>query len=899
MPEEESLILNVKSDTVEKGAAALEELTTAATKADAANDNLAAATNSSSKAAGKSATSQDKAARATKKNATSSKLLAAGQAAATKTTRALSLAARGLASTFASLLLPLTAVLTPFLAIKKLLGSTVEIQNYRAQLKTATGSIENAGVAFEALEDFASTTPFALEQSLEAFIKLTNLGLTPSERALKSFGNTASATNKSLVEVVDAVAAASVGEFEQLKKLGIVVRTEGERIKFTFRGVTTEVGKNAAEIEEFLTKIGENEFGGAMADQMATVGGQLSNLSDLWNQLFRTISELGVGNIIGSTVQIGIGALSRLVAMLESGEFELAIKSWTAAYEGWVDDFTDAIGVVSDLFSNSSVDWQDDTEKFKDEFVRQLKILPARIRFYIQRMGVEISSLVVFAVDTAKNIFEIFNALFSNITATAKSFARILKEAFDFDDDVSFQDAFSTGVTRQEKIIDDFSSRFKTATGNIAESLDSVKEARKGAIDEINNEFIQTTNNIDELTKKAKELGENFGIGDDTSIEDRTAGFKLGAVGGSSTGGASGGSSGGSSTGGASGGSKEGKDFTKLVEDLRTEEQLIEESYIRRLELIRSNTDAGSQLRADLEARQREFYDQDVQAFGEKTLRELDITRNGFDLQFEALEEHYERRREFILENETLIEEEKTQLLLDLEQERGALLRGLQLESAKQGLQLASDYLGNFTQLANSNNKTLERIGKGALLVQQGLAIANATIKTYEAANGALASQSFIPISGPALAAASAAAAIAAGLANVAAISSTNTNINSGGSFATGGIVPGASFAGDNVTANVNSAEMILNRSQQLQLFKMANGQATPGGGQGNTIIINQTSVPIEGETRVRPNGDKEIIIRDAVERTKAELANEANTGGGEVVPSIARAFSLKRTGTA
>lgn len=42
-------------------------------------------------------------------------------------------------------------------------------------------------------------------------------------------------------------------------------------------------------------------------------------------------------------------------------------------------------------------------------------------------------------------------------------------------------------------------------------------------------------------------------------------------------------------------------------------------------------------------------------------------------------------------------------------------------------------------------------------------------------------------------------------------------------SFATGGIVPGTSYSGDRVTANVNSGEMILNSQQQKNLWDMAN----------------------------------------------------------------------------
>lgn len=52
------------------------------------------------------------------------------------------------------------------------------------------------------------------------------------------------------------------------------------------------------------------------------------------------------------------------------------------------------------------------------------------------------------------------------------------------------------------------------------------------------------------------------------------------------------------------------------------------------------------------------------------------------------------------------------------------------------------------------------------------------------------------------------------------------------GSYAQGGIVPGSSYAGDNLSANVNSGEMILTRAQQKNLFDSTNG----GAGGGLTI---------------------------------------------------------------
>lgn len=48
--------------------------------------------------------------------------------------------------------------------------------------------------------------------------------------------------------------------------------------------------------------------------------------------------------------------------------------------------------------------------------------------------------------------------------------------------------------------------------------------------------------------------------------------------------------------------------------------------------------------------------------------------------------------------------------------------------------------------------------------------------------------------------------------------------------FASGGIVQGNSYSGDRVVANVNSGEMILNATQQRQLWETANGMGARGG---------------------------------------------------------------------
>ena len=57
--------------------------------------------------------------------------------------------------------------------------------------------------------------------------------------------------------------------------------------------------------------------------------------------------------------------------------------------------------------------------------------------------------------------------------------------------------------------------------------------------------------------------------------------------------------------------------------------------------------------------------------------------------------------------------------------------------------------------------------------------------------------------------------------------------------FATGGIVGGNSFVGDNVLAKVNSGEMILNRQQQGNLFNIINsGRISNSSGKEVEFVI-------------------------------------------------------------
>ena len=168
-------------------------------------------------------------------------------------------------------------------------------------LKTVTGSAKGAQEAFSLIEKFAIDTPYQLNEIVEAFIRLKALGLEPSEAALTSYGNTASAFGKNILDFVGAVAAATVGEFERLKTFGIKAKVVNDDVSFTFAGVTTKVKKNAAEIEKYLRSLGDVNFAGAMSEQMKTMSGVLSNIEDGFEKMYRDIGKNGLNDALKDT----------------------------------------------------------------------------------------------------------------------------------------------------------------------------------------------------------------------------------------------------------------------------------------------------------------------------------------------------------------------------------------------------------------------------------------------------------------------------------------------------------------------------------------------------------------------------------------------------------------------
>lgn len=278
--------------------------------------------------------------------------------------------------------------------LNKLVDVSRKTDILNASLITMTGSAESAGLAFAEIEKFARETPYALDQSVTAFTKLVSLGLTPSQKALESYGNTASAMGKDLNQMIEAVADATTFEFERLKEFGIKSKQEGDKVSFTFQGVTTTVKKNSEEIEGYLMALGKNQFAGAMANRMATLDGAMSNLQDSWDGLFRAISSQGAGGVIEDQVRTATYALNELNAMISSGQALASIQAWGGQWEDTANDIKMAVNDADLFIKEKLIGFGLSAEQSSNLMSDAFWQFPANIRAIIQIATVEIAGFV-------------------------------------------------------------------------------------------------------------------------------------------------------------------------------------------------------------------------------------------------------------------------------------------------------------------------------------------------------------------------------------------------------------------------------------------------------------------------------------------------------------------------
>lgn len=708
---------------------------------------------------------------------------------------------------------------TAYKAAQELVDSQRQLDKMSASLKTLTGSTQGARQALSILQDFARDTPYGLEQAVEGFRKLVALGLTPSEEALRSYGNTAAAMGKDLNQMIEAVADASTFEFERLKEFGIKAKQNKNDVEFTFQGTTTVVKKSAADIEQYLLNIGNVNFAGAMADQANTLNGAIASASDSWSQLKMTLAtSLDVG-ALAEPIRYIDDLIQELNAQVASGELAAEMRMWgdIASEVGSAIEmsFDAAFGFVGDAINGLNELWDFSSKSITDSG---------------EQTATTIAESAADALDFIAEEFTAMERFFEDMVKGAQDAGRLVKAAF----------------TPGESV--DVAKNINFQLGMALDTQRDVADLTRKSF----REQVEAQQNIVALKRAA------YDIDKEAAKEEGLSKFKVTGTGG-----------------GSEDDNASAKAAKKAADAFERQKKAAEDFYYQSIHL---NDDVFQKIEANQEqqlTKLQEFYgnrllsDQQYENAKTQIMLEADTARQQeLDKREKERQEKKQKGDDFMAQimgqNATELElldiqEQQKLAVADKYREQG-LINEEQYQAAlnavnEQYATKRADALGSSFGDMAANAKTA--FGE-ASTAYKAFAIAQATIATYTSAIEAYKSTAAIPVVGPFLAPVAAATAVAAGLANIAKIRSAREQ---GGQLSAGQI---------STIAERGKPEVIMpagaSRVRTAQQMKEIMGQNGSQSGGDNVTIVNNTTGRVDSAVTERDDeGRLRIIISETV----------------------------------
>jgi len=201
---------------------------------------------------------------------------------------------------------------------KAVIDITSQFQKFEAVLTNTLGSQSEAQKSLAQIKDLAASTPFSVAELTESFIKLANRGVKPSMEQMKAMGDLAATLGKPFEQVVEAIM--DVNNPERWKEIGIQSETAGNKVKLSFRGVTQEVDRTVEGVTNGITVLGQmNGVMGSMDAISKTLGGQISNLGDSWDNFLNTVGS-NTSGILSKSISVLNDTIGLLTVLLTDSE---------------------------------------------------------------------------------------------------------------------------------------------------------------------------------------------------------------------------------------------------------------------------------------------------------------------------------------------------------------------------------------------------------------------------------------------------------------------------------------------------------------------------------------------------------------------------------------------------
>lgn len=410
--------------------------------------------------------------------------------------------------------------------VSKIIEIGAQYQDLKTTLKIVTGSLENQAKAFQFIKKLALKLPLSVAELTEAFIRMESLGISPTEERLISFTNTASAMNKTLRQMTEAVADAATFQFERLKEFGIKAQKVGETVEFVFRNEKTVVKASSIEIVKYLEQIGDAHdgvFAGAATEKMKNFNGVLSNTKDKFATLASEIFDGGLGDGL-TTLVTAAGDLALWFSSL-SREARMMGVTIIHSIDWLVRGFTDKIKVltlsVEILFSNMWTKIKNMApialnniangvkkvvEKFTDIKIDVVKVDVKPLRSYVSELG----NLIEKQKEEKKIHDKAIGMWARDITATENAKQKTSDYAQTLRDQAKAAEAAAAARDKANAKLTGYAKFIKEVRDNMNNSV-ATQDHAKRALNELTQEYNSGTLSLRQYTQALSQLVDETG----------------------------------------------------------------------------------------------------------------------------------------------------------------------------------------------------------------------------------------------------------------------------------------------------------------------------------------------------------------------------------------------------
>lgn len=412
-------------------------------------------------------------------------------------------------------------------------------EDLRAKLSGVTGDLKTAEAVFWELNSLEDQTTISTQELSEALLYLNKFGISATSADMKNLSAVSMGLNRDLNSVISAIGKASQGRYNQLKELGFGVEDLGNKLNITFKGVSTQIGKDSESIKKYLSNLGETQFSEVLNAKLQTTSAALGRFKNAWGTLQTEIfrSDGIIGGIFRRIYDTGADAVNGLTQVFKLESVQRALKSSVdSVYKIFQMLYEKITGKTFDFKKSWSEIWLD-LFNAVDEFLAKFKLFSTALigAFKIIAGGVKdflITPIMLGIKAIKKSLGELSELSLSDVIKKGienSPSGRMFKMALNWAKGGFFQNEVETYKKTVDAVVNEYEKN--------GSALDAALKDNAAAMDEASKEYAKTLEEIkkreEELKNKLKENGSGksfidsiFGTGSGTGTGSGASGVR-------------------------------------------------------------------------------------------------------------------------------------------------------------------------------------------------------------------------------------------------------------------------------------------------------------------------------------------------------------------------------------